>query len=723
MENANRNIVITLRVSEKEKYFIEEKTKMSGSSSMSSYIRKMAISGIVVKYESKEIKKIRKSLGGIQKNINQMAIRVNYRDVTLKSDFAVYEENIYVDGDFYVNEPTTLHCDVYNRNLVGGWADIIVKDGEEVIYSAEDKWLGKMSTEKIEIPWTPKTKDSKISVTLTNKSQFTKEFSTDNNFAERQLTAIEYQVPELSDIQSTLALENRSFALSADIRNIKNLTDVKMYLDGTEITDLQSSLSKDINKYWYNCTGLKAGSHTVKLLATYEKAGGNFDIAEKSLTFEVISASKSSAIVAKNTSATNTNTSADIYNGTNYVATYTPDETGKITIPFTTSMYNQTSSYKIVVNTTKGMWISELKAGTLKVNNSNVQNTFNVKGLNSVRYANLYAKSADSEYYQQVSYKTLYKSGMSVVYFDSNLYAQFSKAKDAYLLVVTNDNKMYQLWIIKDGVRITDSNGSITMSEENRYQSLLSSPKATATLAANTAEDSSVTTLKSSWNTSYQGKADIAVSSFGSEILHKPYTNGKTVELPYNDYVVDYTLQSDNYVFEVEKAMTLNSENVTNRIENSFSGKISMEESAEVKSDIALNVYDMVDKNGNQLKYVSAINNRPITVTVIFTDTKDSSNVIKKTVSFNNFDGSIADVTVPEKAGEYKVSISMALITETTRLGDLNSDGKINGTDVALMKKFVYGVQTPTAKQKLVADMDKSGEIDKKDLNLLKSML
>ena len=496
-----------------------------------------------------------------------------------------------------------------------------------------------------------------------------------------------------------------------------------MYLDGTEITDLQSSLSKDINKYWYNCTGLKAGSHTVKLLATYEKAGGNFDIAEKSLTFEVISASKSSAILAKNTSATNTNTSADIYNGTNYVATYTPDETGKITIPFTTSMYNQTSSYKIVVNTTKGMWISELKAGTLKVNNSNVQNTFNVKGLNSVRYANLYAKSADSEYYQQVSYKTLYKSGMSVVYFDSNLYAQFSKAKDAYLLVVTNDNKMYQLWIIKDGVRITDSNGSITMSEENRYQSLLSSPKATATLAANTAEDSSVTTLKSSWNTSYQGKADIAVSSFGSEILHKPYTNGKTVELPYNDYVVDYTLQSDNYVFEVEKAMTLNSENVTNRIENSFSGKISMEESAEVKSDIALNVYDMVDKNGNQLKYVSAINNRPITVTVIFTDTKDSSNVIKKTVSFNNFDGSIADVTVPEKAGEYKVSISMALITETTRLGDLNSDGKINGTDVALMKKFVYGVQTPTAKQKLVADMDKSGEIDKKDLNLLKSML
>lgn len=92
MENANRNIVITLRVSEKEKYFIEEKTKMSGSSSMSSYIRKMAISGIVVKYESKEIKKIRKSLGGIQKNINQMAIRVNATNRIYEEDFEYLKE-------------------------------------------------------------------------------------------------------------------------------------------------------------------------------------------------------------------------------------------------------------------------------------------------------------------------------------------------------------------------------------------------------------------------------------------------------------------------------------------------------------------------------------------------------------------------------------------------------------------------------------------------------
>ena len=39
------------------------------------------------------------------------------------------------------------------------------------------------------------------------------------------------------------------------------------------------------------------------------------------------------------------------------------------------------------------------------------------------------------------------------------------------------------------------------------------------------------------------------------------------------------------------------------------------------------------------------------------------------------------------------------------------------------MKKFIYGVQTPTAKQRIVADIDGSGTIDKKDLELLKEML
>ena len=657
--------------------------------------------------------------------INYVGNISNYRDVTLKSDFAVYEENIYVNGDFYVNEPTTLHCDVFNRNLAGGWADIVVKDGNDVIYSAEDVWIGRASSQKLEIPWTPAAKDSQISVKVTNKSMVTKEYAQDNNFAERKLTAIEYQVPEVGEIQNTLALENREFAVSSIIQKTRNITDVKMYMDGTEITNLQSSVNgTDIKKYWYNCNGLTAGAHNVKILATYEKAGGKFAIAEKSLDFNVISNAESSVVISKNSETDNTNLSADLYNGSNYSATYRPDESGDITVPFTTSMYQNTANYKVFVNTEKGIYITELKAGSIAVNNSEVQNTFNVKGMSNIHHAILYIKDSD-EYYTQLAYKYINCNarGVRVFYFDKAEYAQFAQAADAYLLCVTSDNKMHKLDIIKDGVRITDSNGSVEISDENIYQPVVSSAKAVGLIVANPVEGINSTVLKSSWNTSYQGKSNISVSAFGSELVSKSFINGKTVELPYNDYIVDYTLKSDNYVFEVEKELSLNSESFTNRIENSFVGKISHQETAEVEETISFNAYDMTDKNGNMLKYVSAVRNKPVTVTVVFTDINDGSNVVKKTVKLNSFNGNIENVAVPDKAGDYKLSISMNLITETTMLGDLNSDEKINGTDVSLMKKFIYGVQTPTAKQNIVADIDGSGTIDKKDLELLKEML
>lgn len=91
-QEKRRKIKISFRVNENEKRFIEEKAKLSGNTSTGAYIRKMAISGIVVKYESKEIKKIRKSLGGIQKNINQMAIRVNATNRIYEEDFEYLKE-------------------------------------------------------------------------------------------------------------------------------------------------------------------------------------------------------------------------------------------------------------------------------------------------------------------------------------------------------------------------------------------------------------------------------------------------------------------------------------------------------------------------------------------------------------------------------------------------------------------------------------------------------
>lgn len=82
-----RNVKITFRVTEDEREYITKKAKVAGSSSTGAYIRRMAITGVIVKYENKDLKNLQKSLGGIQRNINQMAIRVNATNRMYDEDF------------------------------------------------------------------------------------------------------------------------------------------------------------------------------------------------------------------------------------------------------------------------------------------------------------------------------------------------------------------------------------------------------------------------------------------------------------------------------------------------------------------------------------------------------------------------------------------------------------------------------------------------------------
>ena len=92
--------------------YILKKAQVSESSSTGAYIRKMAITGVIVKYENEEIKKLRKSLVGIQKNINQMAIRVNATGRMYDDDFeylkseknGICEQNIFTkrNGDMEI---------------------------------------------------------------------------------------------------------------------------------------------------------------------------------------------------------------------------------------------------------------------------------------------------------------------------------------------------------------------------------------------------------------------------------------------------------------------------------------------------------------------------------------------------------------------------------------------------------------------------------------------
>ncbi len=93
MQNEKRrNIYLTFRVTQEEKEFIKQKAKSAQSSSTGAYLRKMAITGVIVNYENQDLKKLLKSIGGIQKNINQMAIRVNTTSRMYDDDFNYLKE-------------------------------------------------------------------------------------------------------------------------------------------------------------------------------------------------------------------------------------------------------------------------------------------------------------------------------------------------------------------------------------------------------------------------------------------------------------------------------------------------------------------------------------------------------------------------------------------------------------------------------------------------------
>ncbi len=90
--DVKRDVYLTMRVTPDEKEFILKKARLAHSSSTGAYLRKMAITGVIVNYENQDLKKLRKSLVGIQKNINQMAIRVNATCRMYDDDFDYLKE-------------------------------------------------------------------------------------------------------------------------------------------------------------------------------------------------------------------------------------------------------------------------------------------------------------------------------------------------------------------------------------------------------------------------------------------------------------------------------------------------------------------------------------------------------------------------------------------------------------------------------------------------------
>ena len=86
MANRKRKIVLRCPVTEEERKLIEQKMAQLPTSQIGAYLRKMAIDGYIIYVDVKNIKQYIQELQAIEKNINQIARRVNSTTNIYKED-------------------------------------------------------------------------------------------------------------------------------------------------------------------------------------------------------------------------------------------------------------------------------------------------------------------------------------------------------------------------------------------------------------------------------------------------------------------------------------------------------------------------------------------------------------------------------------------------------------------------------------------------------------
>lgn len=644
--------------------------------------------------------------------VNYIGDLDNHPDVTIHPDFTVFEENIYTDSEFYVNEETTLHCKIYNRNAAGGWVDIVVKDGEEVIYTETNTWMGMFSEKTLDIPWTPKTKESAITVELTNKCVSLEEADLTNNKALRNMVANEYIEPSFGTTDNSVALEDREFSVYTHVLDYQNVTNVACYVDDVE-QKLSSSVIqyKKNTKYWATIKGLSEGNHKLKYVVTYEKAGKAIGTLEKIIDINVISKESSSTVIAKNTSANNT--SAVVYRNGNLYSTHTPNEDGTITVMYNSDMYNNRSAYKLAVYTDKGVYVTSLVAGTISADNTKVQNTFKVGiSTNNIRIANLYIKNSTSNYYQQIPCNSLYGKGETLFYLSDDDYALYNKCNDAYMVLVTSSNVVYKLQLITNSKRVETFDEVIELNNNNLYNPVKSASNIKLLSGASKDMAGITYNLFTEWSNVYSDNATMSIQKSGETLFDEAIDVSSAPRLSAGTYDVYYTLKSENYMFDMYKEINITNHSIVNRINDSFAGEL-VASTNEVNEgeNIDLSISNLLDENGNQLTGIHSMKDEFI-VTVTFTDVDDSTNVCTREISTNNLQDTLTNVKAPEKFGNYKISLNVAVDTyNDITLGDVNNDGEISVVDVIRMLRFIIGMDTFTDSQAKAADVDMSNSV------------
>ena len=88
MQNLQRSIAMTFRVTEKERELIRNRQKETGIRNMRAYLLKMAVSGRVIHIDLDSVFEMNRLLANATNNINQISRRVNGTGNIYKNDIA-----------------------------------------------------------------------------------------------------------------------------------------------------------------------------------------------------------------------------------------------------------------------------------------------------------------------------------------------------------------------------------------------------------------------------------------------------------------------------------------------------------------------------------------------------------------------------------------------------------------------------------------------------------
>ena len=93
MKQGTRSKMLTLRLTDQEKKLIAEKMKIAGIPKMSTYLRKMAIDGYILKLDMPELKEMISLMRYSSNNLNQIAKRANETGRTYETDIQSIQDS------------------------------------------------------------------------------------------------------------------------------------------------------------------------------------------------------------------------------------------------------------------------------------------------------------------------------------------------------------------------------------------------------------------------------------------------------------------------------------------------------------------------------------------------------------------------------------------------------------------------------------------------------